>query len=395
VLCSRTKKEFVQILLEYGVDPNRAAEGCQKTPMEIAIYNTIFSSCYKGGYFSILMLLAGFVNAETPPHTRLNILKIILERGEQDEFADEFKKNLDGLSLSEVIEERLEISWHLADDSRRGNEIDVNWVQFAAAEGKTDYLQLLLNHRLDLECHVEGSPRAIELAAVNGRLDVFSILEERLKMDPQNSEWLQLGKLLVLGMARQNDEFKERLGRVPLDKVSNEPVCGSTLLQDFAQSGREFAVAALLQYGVDPEVVTESNGSSPEILAWKSNHLEVLVEMNKFKELRSCITESDLGREVQRREERGWRKKMEELLVLSKTNDSANEDDKMWRKTMEEKQEDMVAILNQLVSLNTRNSAKAEEGVDNNANLINLLLVVSVAFVFGFLACYLLLTNLH
>ena len=84
------------------VDPNRAAEGCQKTPMEIAIYNTIFSSCYKGGYFSILMLLAGFVNAETPPHTRLNILKIILERGEKHEFADEFKKNLDGLSVSEV-----------------------------------------------------------------------------------------------------------------------------------------------------------------------------------------------------------------------------------------------------------------------------------------------------
>lgn len=70
--------------------------------MEIAIYNTIFSSCYKGGYFSILMLLAGFVNAETPPHTRLNILKIILERGEKHEFADEFKKNLDGLSVSEV-----------------------------------------------------------------------------------------------------------------------------------------------------------------------------------------------------------------------------------------------------------------------------------------------------
>merc|ERR1712192_359839 len=117
--------------------------------------------------------------------------------------------------------------------------------------------------------------------------------------------------------------------------------------------------------------VTESNGSSPEILAWKSNHLEVLVEMNKFKELRSCITESDLGREVQRREERGWRKKMEE------------------------KQEDMVAILNQLVSLNTRNSAKAEHGLDSNVNLFNLLVLVFAAFLFGFFACYLFLTNLY
>ena len=49
-------------------------------------------------------------------------------------------------SFLQVMEEKLEISWHLADDSRRGDEIDVNWVQFAAAEGKTDYLQLLLNH---------------------------------------------------------------------------------------------------------------------------------------------------------------------------------------------------------------------------------------------------------
>ena len=64
-------------------------------------------------------------------------------------------------------------------------------------------------------------------------------------------------------MARQNDEFNELLGRVPLDKVellilpqkylltkvSKESVCKSTLLQDFAQAGRAFAVIALLQYG--------------------------------------------------------------------------------------------------------------------------------------------------
>ena len=48
--------------------------------------------------------------------------------------------------ILQVMEERLEISWRLADNSRRGNEINVNWVQFAAAEGKADYLQLLLNH---------------------------------------------------------------------------------------------------------------------------------------------------------------------------------------------------------------------------------------------------------
>merc|ERR1712037_646182 len=198
-------------------------------------------------------------------------------------------------------------------------------------------------------------------------VDVFSVLAAKLKMDSQNSEWFQLGQLLVLGMARQDDEFKELLGRVPLEKVSKEPVCKSTLLQDFARAGRAFAVTALLQYGVDPEAVTENNECSPEILAWKNNHLEVLVEMNKFKELKSCIMESDLGREVQRREERGWKKKMEE------------------------KQDSIVATLNQLVSLNRGNS---EDKPDHN--LFNLLLSVSAAFLFGFFSCFLLLaTHLH
>ena len=150
-------------------------------------------------------------------------------------------------------------------------------------------------------------------------------------------------------------------------------------------------------YRVDPEAVAENNESSPEILAWKNNQLEVLVEMNKFKELKSCIMESDLGREVQRREEREWRKKMEELVVLSNRRDSAKvegETEREWSAKMEEKQDWMVATLNQLVSLNTRNSGKAEDGTDHN--LFNLLLSVSAAFLFGFFACYLLLTtNLH
>ena len=66
--------------------------------MEIAVAR----AHYNRGYFSILILLAGFVNAETPSHTRLGILGEILERGEKEEFVEEFKKNLVGLSVSEV-----------------------------------------------------------------------------------------------------------------------------------------------------------------------------------------------------------------------------------------------------------------------------------------------------
>ena len=145
---------------------------------------------------------------------------------------------------------------------------------------------------------------------------------------------------------------------------------------------------------VDPDAVTEDNECRPDILAWKNNQLEVLVEMNKFKELKSCIMESDLGREVQRREERVWRQKMEELVASSNRGDPAKveeETERGWRTKMEEKQDCMLGTLNQLVSLNARNS---EHGTDHN--LFNLLLSLSAAFLFGFASCYLLLTaNLH
>ena len=68
--------------------------------MEIAVAR----AHYNRGYFSILILLAGFVNAETPSHTRLGILGEILERGVKEEFVEEFKKNLVGLSVSEVLQ---------------------------------------------------------------------------------------------------------------------------------------------------------------------------------------------------------------------------------------------------------------------------------------------------
>ena len=78
-------------------------------------------------------------------------------------------------------------------------------------------------------------------------------------------------------------------------------------------------------------------------MAWKRYRLEVLVEMNKVMELQPCIMESSLGLQVQRMEERAWRKKMEEK-----------------QEEMEERQNETVALLNQLISLQTRESGKAE-----------------------------------
>ena len=41
----------------------------------------------------------------------------------------------------QVMEKTVSISWHLADPG-----ILLNWIQFAAAKGKTDYVGLLLDH---------------------------------------------------------------------------------------------------------------------------------------------------------------------------------------------------------------------------------------------------------
>jgi len=150
-------------------------------------------------------------------------------------------------------------------------------------------------------------------------------------------------------VAGKDEEFKELLARVPVDKVSKEAVCGSTLLQDLARLGKTSAVTALLQYGVDPKDTTDQNGRAPEILAWKNHHLGVLVEMNKLMELQPCIMESSLGKQVLRGEERAWRKEMDEKQHSCR--------------------EEMVALMNQIISLHTRDSAKTEEKIWNNVNL--------------------------
>ena len=48
---------------------------------------------------------------------------------------------------------------------------------------------------MDPELHPEGTPRAIELAAINGHIDAFSLLAARLRMDSQNDEWFQMGQV--------------------------------------------------------------------------------------------------------------------------------------------------------------------------------------------------------
>ena len=84
-------------LSPFRADPNRATEGFQKTPMEIALERVY--------YFDVFMLLAGTVNGDTPSSTKLRILSEIMELYRVDKIYPEvFKKNLDDLSVQEVHE---------------------------------------------------------------------------------------------------------------------------------------------------------------------------------------------------------------------------------------------------------------------------------------------------
>ena len=72
--------------------------GGKRTPMELALRYVYTSS------FDVVMLLAGTVNDQTPASTKLDILSNMMEYYSLDgDYTEELKRNLDGLSVSEVL----------------------------------------------------------------------------------------------------------------------------------------------------------------------------------------------------------------------------------------------------------------------------------------------------
>ena len=77
--------------------------------------------------------------------------------------------------------------------------------------------------------------------------------------------------------------------------------------------------------------------------------------MNKFIELEPAIMESSLGMQIQRREEKAWRKKIEEKLEKFVLKEELKEE---LKEQLSELKEELVSLLN------TRDSTKAEKGTD-------------------------------
>jgi len=342
--------------------------------------------------FEVFIVLAGF--AEVSADKKVDFLRMILEdKGHKQiatpcEYVEEFKNNLEGLSISEVLEKQLSMGWHLASDLT----MNVNMIQFAAARGRSDLLQLLLDHGGDPEAHQEDTPRAVELAAVNGRIETFAALAAHLQID-SDDEWFQLAQLLVWGMSgdgpnhchgwKASEEFKELLGNIPPSKVSKASVCGSTLLQDFAWCGNRSAGALLLQHGADPIATTAKNPKLPERWAYEHNHFGVLVELSKVKEVDPEIMLSSLGELVLKEEERECRRRREKEEKEWRRRRAEEEGE--WRRKMLEQctsaiqqqqdwQKEVVGMFkqqNQLISLLARNSSVADQEQDNDANIFN------------------------
>merc|ERR1719430_1057771 len=93
-------------------------------------------------------------------------------------------------------------------------------------------------------------------------------------------------------------QFTTLLETLAPTKVSKESVCGSTLLQSFAWAGNRAGVALLLQYGADPGATTAKNPKLPERWAYENNHVGVLAELAKVKEVEPDIMDSSVGKLV-------------------------------------------------------------------------------------------------
>ena len=71
-----------------------------------------------------------------------------------------------------------------------------------------------------------------------------------------------------------------------------------------------------LLYRADPTATTANNPNLPERWAYNNNHVGVLAELVKVKEVALDIMDSSLGKLVLKEEEREWRRKMLEMISL-------------------------------------------------------------------------------
>ena len=77
----------------------------------------------------------------------------------------------------------------------------------------------------------------------------------------------------------------------------------------------------------DPSVTTAKNPKLPERWAYEFNHVGVLAELAKVKEVEADIMSSSLGELVQKEEEREWRRRKDE-------------EEREWRREMLEQQQE-------------------------------------------------------
>ena len=126
----------------------------------------------------------------------------------------------------------------------------------------------------------------------------------------------------------------------------------------------------------DPSVTTAKNPKLPERWAYEFNHVGVLAELAKVKQVEPDIMSSSLGVLVQKEEEKEWRRKMleqqQEWQKEVGRNLEAAQSAKIFSDLTQIDICQVVGLLkqqNRLISLLARNSSEANQEQDNGIKL--------------------------
>jgi len=295
--------DFVRLLVEHGVDPTVGCETKEEAPIEIVVNK---GSDYNFKSTQLLTLFSEFI--ELPTETKIKLLELLIQSDE--DHSDIFKKHLESLSVDELASARIRARLH----SSVGYE-DASFVQYLASQsGKSDKLQLLLNHGLDSKATTEEvGYLPLEIAAINENTEAFDLLAPHYEENTKK----KIAQLMMWGLKSDSvpsAEFKLLFESVPLAEVNSCTIVEFNLLSILVYNDKTPHVAFLLEQGVDPDTEASPEKDCPMRLACMHHYFETMVELAKYTEPDEDVKESSFWELVEKEQDRRWRKEGTSLL---------------------------------------------------------------------------------
>jgi len=234
-----------------------------------------------------------------------------LKRGDDETIClEEFKKQLNSLSVTELAEEKTLIRW-----PQQWMEATLLQSLAIKAKSKTSeiyvgLLELLLEHGLDPLAVSEDVPySALEIAASDeNTTEAFS----KLVGHSGESHKKTVCQLLAWSWKENqpSDKFKELLSTVPATEVGNQTIMKNNLLQYLASNGKTSYVGLLLEHGVDPEAVTEEDPDTALYCAWQNDHVATMGVLAEVVDASKEMRTSEIWPMVEKEQERRWQREV-------------------------------------------------------------------------------------